>query len=522
MTKFSFLLLSVGLSISANAQVVCSLASANVALVRSEGNAEQLGDLVFTCTGGTPTAAGNTVPQINISVILNTNITSKVTASSGATNFSEALLLVDEPNQPVQPATVALISRSILNCGQAGAPDNGPSGPGVCSIVSTGVPQQTYDGTQFANGSTICNSGIVGITFVPGAFYGCGRPNAFQGRMQANNVVEFFGVPFDPPGAGTRVLRFTNIRSDAAALKSGTPIMAQVSISGSSNVTFSGGSITSGPLEIGFVEKGFSVSTSAISTVRVTESFAIAWKYRNISFALANAIYMAGKYVYHSPDQNYPAQAAQNIPGVPYNNEDGFQWQNNTTNAAPSPNPPIGFGFGGIANTTKFPLASVGYGGVNTGINADGVSNAGTRIALSFKTAASSLKVPSVVYLHPVGSPSTTSGVMVLTATDAAGAGPFTPGVSTTFHNGGTAVYEVLYADPFAVEFADIDIQLPTLTSSAQVITNLAPFYTSASAGFATPTAANPAPVAVPRFTSVGSTPVTVSASLIGLIFSFF
>jgi hypothetical protein len=528
-TKFSFIpaaaLLTVGFSMTAHAQVVCTANPGTLPLARTEGNTEPVGDIILTCTGGTPTAAGIVVPQINLSVILNANITSRVTATSGATSFSEALLLVDEPNQPVQSSITALTSRTILNCGQVGAPDKGPSGPGVCSIVSTGVPQQTYDGTTFANGKSTCDSGIVGITFIPGAFYGCGRPNAFQGRMFSNNIVEFASVPFDPPGAGVRILRITNIRTDAAGLKPSSPITAVVSISGGSapNISFNGGGSTSPSMEVGFTMKGFTSSTPTLSTVRITEGYSVAWKYRNISFTLANAIYMAGKYVYHVPDQAYPAQAAQNVPGVLYNTEDGFQWQNNTTNAPPSPNPPLGFSpISGSANTTKYPLASVGYGGVNTGINADGISNAGTRIALTFKTASSSLKVPSVVYLHPTGSPSTTTGVMVLTATDAAGAGPFSPGISNIFHNGQTAVYEVLFADPFQLEYADVEVELPQLMSSAQVTANLAPFYTSVSATVATPTPANPTPVAVPRFTSAGSTPVTVSASLVGLLFSFF
>ena len=154
---------------------------------------------------------------------------------------------------------------------------------------------------------------------------------------------------------------------------------------------------------------------------------------------------------------------------------------------------------------------------MNTGISADGVSSAGTRIALTFKTAAASVTVPSVVYLHQVGSPSTTSGVMVLTATDSVGAGPFDSQASTIIHNGGIAVYEVLYADPFAVEYADIDCTLPGLFSLATVKVNLAPFYTAPAAAVAE-TATYP----VPRFSTADSTTVTISASLIGLIFSFF
>jgi hypothetical protein len=127
-----------------------------------------------------------------------------------------------------------------------------------------------------------------------------------------------------------------------------------------------------------------------------------------------------------------------------------------------------------------------------------------------------------VVYLHPLASPSTTSGVMVLTSTDPAGAGPFTPGASTTIHSGGMAVYEVLYADPFEIEFADIDCTVNSFFLGAKVTVNLAPFYTGAAATFATPTAAHPTPTAIPRFSTVDATTVTVAANLIGIFLPFF
>ena len=63
--------------------------------MRAEGLAEPVGDIVVSCTGGTP---GPSSP-IQITVELNANLTSRIlnTASSA----SEALLLFDEP-QPDQ------------------------------------------------------------------------------------------------------------------------------------------------------------------------------------------------------------------------------------------------------------------------------------------------------------------------------------------------------------------------------------------------------------------------------------
>lgn len=93
-------------------------------------------------------------------------------------------------------------SRPMLNCGNSGAPENGSSGAGVCSIVSTGDPTMSYDGAPDAYGNATCD----GASGRPASgTYGCGRRNVFQGRLgtpqspgQLNALT--FTVPFDPPG----------------------------------------------------------------------------------------------------------------------------------------------------------------------------------------------------------------------------------------------------------------------------------------------------------------------------------
>jgi hypothetical protein len=518
-TKLNFIpvaALLAGCSIVASAQVTCTASGGGPSLSRSEGNTELLSDIVITCTGGIPTVAGDPVPQMNFEVALNTNATSKITYGA-AFNFNEALLLVDEPNRGVPPASVYLPGFPLLNCGQTGAPDKGVSGPGVCSIISTGDPTQTYDGTPSVGPAALCT--VPGIAIIFTNAYGCGRPNAYQGRMgSGSNEVDFLGVPFDPSGTGTRTFRITNLRADAAIFgPTPTPILATIVITGNVALT-----LTPQQVQIGFAERGMnaSLAPATTETVRVTEGFASSWKARNVANTLTNAAWSGVNYVYVSPDQNDPAQAAQNVPGVLYNAEDGFQWQNNVANAPPSPDPPVGYQISGTTPNLKFPLNSVAYGGIDTGINADGVSSAGTRIALTFRTLLPSpmmipptVTVPSVVYLHPVASPATTSGVMVLTSTDAAGAGPFTPGAPTTIPNGGMAVYEVLYSDPFSLEYADVDCSVSSFIAwGTQTTVNLAPFYTTSSAGFATPTVANPMPTAIPRFSTANSVKVTITA----------
>jgi hypothetical protein len=232
-----------GLTVPASAQsgaFACNVAGAP-ANVRAEGYTELVGDVLITCTGGKPTAAGQFVPQATITASLNTNITSKLTTSSG---WSEALLIIDEPNSPGNPGV------PILNCGNGGN-DTGPSGSGVCAIISDGNPADTYKGLPGYAGATagIANpynptgapSLVPGLVATCGATtYGCGFPNVFQAHTgtaqntgQANSVV-WSNVPIDPPGTGTvtRFLRITNVRSDAESLGVSTTLtLASVTMS---------------------------------------------------------------------------------------------------------------------------------------------------------------------------------------------------------------------------------------------------------------------------------------------------
>ncbi len=499
--------------ITASAQITCNANAGAPLLARGEGDTEMLSDIVLTCSGGTPTPANDVVPQINLVVTLNTNVTSRITASYNGAEFSEALLLIDEPNAPEPPAAVVLGHR-LLNCGNVGAPDNGPSGPAVCTIISTGNPAQTYDGTpgvQGTAGTAPCV--VVAIAVVPDP-YGCGRPNAYQGRLGAggDNVVEFLGVPFDPPGPNAvRILRITNVRANAALLGPGGPHPINVDLAEFGSTAFS---ITPTTLTPGFALPGLTASIPAKGIVRVEEGFGSSWKNRNVAVTLANATFGGGVYNYSFPNALYPVEAAQNVPGTIYSEygEAAFQWQNNSPNGPPSPNPPPGFGFFDTTSNLNYPLFSAGAGGVNTGIANDGIADSGTRIALTFVALGETVTVPSVIYLHPVASPGVTSGVMVLTSTDAAGAGPFTPGAGTSIHNEGTFVYEVLFAAPFLVEYADIPCAISGPLHAALVYPTFAPFYVGPNAGFPTPTPAHPLPTSIPRFNASGSLLVVTGA----------
>ena len=102
--------------------------------VRAEGLTELVGDVSLNCTGGIPTAVGQIIPSSNVTIFLNTNITSRILSTSQGT-WSEAILLIDEPHSPVNPNT------QLLACGDAAAPEVGFNSatysPGVCQITGT-------------------------------------------------------------------------------------------------------------------------------------------------------------------------------------------------------------------------------------------------------------------------------------------------------------------------------------------------------------------------------------------------
>lgn len=494
-SRFAFWALTLlGLAMPAMGQpplMVCQ-ANANNPLVRGEGYTEAIGDLFITCTGGVPTAPGSVVPAATITVALDSEITSKVTAATASNTvlFNEALLLIDEPNTSNQ------VQHPVLNCGQAGAPDNGLLGPGVCSILGTGDVTSTYDGTT-------------------------GHPNVFQGRVINGSYfreIQFVQVPMDPPGPGAfHIYRITNLRGNATSFTgcSSVPICTMQAAIAVTSPAIGGTAIMNvvdGTIRPGLVSQiTNSHNWRTPATVRITEGFPTVWRARNISFVVGDHSGTPGNASNGSFDggTNYPDDIAQNVPSALYQTEGGFQWQNDSVNGPPSPNPP-GF-FSGTVLDLGNPLDSLGFGGLNTGVNGAGTVNSGTRVALSFSSLPSgyAIQVPTVLYLHPTFDSTINSGVMVLTNTDTRGAGPYSQVVGTngtSIVSGGLAVYEVLYAEVNAIEYADIPCTLtgphgPGPKTDVNVSVSLAPFYAPGSgADQPTPNADFASPTTVPRF----------------------
>lgn len=418
--------------VSAQAPPFQCVANAGVPpIVRAEGYTELVGDLTLNCSGGVPTPAGQFVPQVNVTILLSTNITSKILATTG--NFNEALLIIDEPNSGQNP------TRPLLNCGGAGAPDTGIQGPGVCGIIATNNPANTYSG----NPGTVWSVGAVadvtcGASGLPTATgIGCGRPNVFQGRQgvaqntgQANSTV-FLGVPLDPPGTTTsRTIRITNVRANAvltgvSSTFTTSQIQMNISVNGVSSV-----SINNPQQIVAYVQRGLNTSTVQVSNVgflqcspeyasplytsssannlaaiaagtgtasapaaistgsaislantggtplfRFEEGFASSWKVRNLSEILntspagaGNGVFNGTYWQYVSPwPTNNPADINQNVPGAIYNTESGFVNLGSALN--PSPNPPQGIG------TVTATVGSQAFSSGNNSVSSTGIAS---------------------------------------------------------------------------------------------------------------------------------------------------
>ena len=496
---FAAVALVMSLSTPASAQVgtpalQCTANAGVPPIVRAEGLSELVGDVTLNCNGGVPTPAGGTVQSANIQIFLNTNITSRLVASP----FSEALLLVDEPHSQANPTT------PMTPCS------------GVCSIISTGAPSATYNGSA-------------------------GHPNVFQGQQQGANSIVWLGVPLDPPGtAFTRVFRITNIRANANQLGTSstlvpTQIVEYISVTGSTSL-----SINNPQQTVAFIQQGLSTSisgavfnflqcnnangdiaknnTKALNsggqngqqlTLQFTEGFATSFKVKNYAeqaqfgTTAVNGIITPPS----SAPSALPADVNQNVPGAIFNDtETGFY---NGSGTDPSPNPPNLAG-----SAVSVPPTPVFSG---SGLQLAGLASQGTRLIAQFNNIPSSVQlfVPSVVNLvnaNAVGGGAT--GFAVLVSTDGNGAGAYTPVSATNaaglapisvVNGSGSVVYEVLYSNPTVVEQATVPVavayvanpgnNLPATGMTATATMSFAPLSTVTTADSAAP---------IPRFAPSG------------------
>jgi len=202
-------------------------------IVRAEGFTELVGDIVLTCTGG----AGVSPFLANFQIFLNTNITSRLVTG----DFSEALLLVDEPGVPRQtggPAPLCLAPASVAG---------------------------------YSSNTVGCNPAAAGATYQTGTY------TAFRGvrAQQGQNAIVWPGIPVTPPGTvnATRIFRFTNIRANAAGLGTSstlipTQIVAFVSISSSQSLAVNNAQPT-----VAYIQRGLQFDVRTCTNESGTQTF---------------------------------------------------------------------------------------------------------------------------------------------------------------------------------------------------------------------------------------------------------
>jgi len=318
--------------------------------LRAEGYTELAGDIVIVCTGGAPLALGSPIPTANITIFLNTAVTSRLLQATTVGNASEALLLIDEPGSGLAGYGPAQ-SQLLCQAGGVATPSVG-AGSGGCTqfvgettgtagagVITQGVPVQGPNAptaTITTGSQTVSTAGggttVITCTVAAPCFSsGTAAANVFQGVV-SGNAVTFFGIPVMPPSTAgdSRVFRITNIRANANGVTAGGPtpgsVVASISASGSSSLV-----ITNSTLTVGFVQQGLSasgtllkngsnsgnasgsgtafnqcssVSTGNLGILQFQENFGTAFKTR-LSSLPSN-------------------QTTQNVPGTIYNSESGF------------------------------------------------------------------------------------------------------------------------------------------------------------------------------------------------------
>jgi hypothetical protein len=191
------LLSTIFLAGTANAQVsgggstplACSAVTSSLPTLRSEGLTEVIGDIVIVCTGGLQITSGQPSPQVNITISLTSQVTSRLLNG----NTSEALLLLDEPNSGMaSPVPGYGSAEPFAICGTPLA------GCAAWAQQATGSDGNLYE---------VAVNGPAASAIPANA-----APNVYQGVVSGNQVT-FYGVPVLPPGtSGARVFRITNIR----------------------------------------------------------------------------------------------------------------------------------------------------------------------------------------------------------------------------------------------------------------------------------------------------------------------
>jgi len=438
---FAVVALLLGMGSTANAQIglgpsfQCTANAATPTIVRAEALTELVGDLLLNCSGGTPTLNTVPIPLSNVTVFLNTNITSRLVSG----NVSEATLMIDDPH-PLTPIPTNAVpvpgSPAQILCTPQGVscPEHG---------TFVGVPSPSPYQTQ---------------------------PNVFSGQQNSASSIVFLGVPIDAPGTtGVRVIRVTNVRANAFQLGVSstlipTQITMYIAINGSQQVTINNPTQTVALIQVGLIAKATPFNGLQCTSnnpdllgssgtpdddgdifVTVKEVFASSFKRRNYALSQDTTSGLTS-----------PAPEDQNVPGFPYNTESGFYV-------------PELF--------TATPIV--------------GLADFGTRILIRFNNLGAGVHLfvsTTVPLLNPSGTQTTpqapldgkggfAKGQMDLVSADVngnSGAGfsavAGSGGIAEVSYSGttGYATYEVINSDPNVPESASITVYVAFISNTAQ------------------------------------------------------
>jgi len=447
-----------------NAAFQCVANAGVPPIVRAEGLAELVGDIVLNCAGGVQTTAGLAVPQVNVQIFLNTNVTSRLLADP----YTEAMLMVDEP---------------------AAAAQNLCAAP-PCTLLATADPAAQYRGTNV---------------------------NVFPGRTNGANSIVWLGVPIDAPGTTfTRVIRITNVRANANQLGVSStlvpqPIVAYISATGTTSIPINNPQQTVAYIQTGlsfsrrllngdsgFYEFSQCVSNNADLSTDPTKSYCP-------NFLLRYAEGFASSF------KPRGGATAQNVPGAIYNNETGFYnpaftaTNNYNTAGLATQGTRLRAVFNNVPNGVRL---YVGLGSITSSGSAGG-----TVVALTNTAADGSGSFSAT----PKSATSPSSGCY------ASAQQSIDYAEVILFGGSGTAVWEVTAADPLAIGRADIPVWLAWKANTASNLP--APGTSTVNGSFApistVTTASAIAPV--PRFadTSSALTSFTIAICRTNLLFPF-
>jgi len=456
-----------GLPGSSAGALACVATAAGTPELRPEGFTELAGDIIISCTGGPPQAAGTAINTTNIVVYMvpGVPITSRLIGSPSGS--SEALLIIDEAGS------------SLLG----GAPGYGPTAPqSLCTVAQEqAIPSPCAAVVGLSGGYEVAVT-AGGTT---------AAPNVYQGKIGdfGANSVAFYNVPVLPPATTgvSRIFRITNVRvpvpqaAGSGGISIGGSLQALVSASPSQvlpvsqtqiNIGIVGPQMTAAVKPVTTAFKQCVPTTSGTpaltSNLIFTEGFATAFKTRVVPGGATGA----GNTLYAAEGTNTATTGTnQNIPGGLYanfanNSESGFIYPPLTTTTSGGTTYTAGladFGTRLKAVFTNIPAGLTLYVSTTSKAQPTGFVPGGTSV-LPYAV----LVATNSGEATPDGTSfATTSGAPYLSTTPLGSDGLVAYPLAQTAGGSATAVWEVTNANPASTDVLTFSVYVAYSATSS-------------------------------------------------------